>query len=778
MNSGQEDGRTVGRTWVVSLDQTEFGSDLLHRAQDEFRGDFRKSVLLILKVAQAIGYAHTREVLHRDLKPANILLDEKGEPLVSDFGLAKSLDDSEGLTRTIDIFGTFGYMAPEQMDGPAARLTAASDIYSIGAILFELLTGHLPPAPMAVFKQEKQPAWGSRSLTQIPDRDLETICSRCLELEPSHRYASCTALASDLQSWLDDRPIKARPVSLPIRFGRRLRRDRKLAFAVALAFVLVCTAATWQLQSWKLQATAREKILAERSVAVMPFVNLDEVTPTSISGQSLADSLRRELNALGPAHVKTATSDSFAAFDDPEQVRKVGHLGKTRTVLTGTVRTVKGRQRTSFRLLDSATGKPLLVRLWEDNEQNRQTTLLANELARPIYDILSSTDWSNLISSKADPGLQEQNAREAILAGRDLMLRYTISDLDRAIVLFKKALREVPNSPLAHTYLAFAATARTHYIADWSYLKLGREEAIKAIQLSPTSGDAHRALASVYYQERRFTEALEEGMQTIETGGLEEKAVRFIGMTFKTLGRPDRALRWFTFASRLMGTPGDVEFLMGDCWVKLGEDERALAAYARSAELQPTTPQGGIGICHTRMLQGDFETARQLYQAGQWNYNDLGDSKAMAAQIEFFARNFQGAEKLYRDLAAADPDGGGAFYGAVSYQSALGRAQQALGDARAANKVLARCLAREAAATEREPENPEAFYRLAAIESSLGQISHSINHLRTAVHLGWIDYRSLAMDPRFDALRQNREFQVILHDLSVKVADMRSKIKT
>src|SRR5260370_12645385 len=118
--------------------------------------------------------------------------------------------------------------------------------------------------------------------------------------------------------------------------------------------------------------------------------------------------------------------------------------------------------------------------------QNDPTGVLGKEVARPIYDILRLTDWSNLILSKADPGLQDETAREAILAGRELMLRYTIRDLDRAITLFKKAVQAAPDSSLAFANLAFATTARTHYIADWNYLKFGREQAIKAIELSPT----------------------------------------------------------------------------------------------------------------------------------------------------------------------------------------------------------------------------------------------------------------------------------------------------
>ncbi len=291
--------------------------------------------------------------------------------------------------------------------------------------------------------------------------------------------------------------------------------------------------------------------------------------------------------------------------------------------------------------------------------------------------------------------------------------------------------------------------------------------------MSPDSPDAHRALAGVYYQEGRFTEALEEGILTVETSGVEEKVVRLIGITFDALGRPDRALNWFTFGSHIRGTADGIDAQIGDCWAKLCDDKQALQAYNRAAELQPDCSQGGVGICHIRLLERDFAGARELVRKGRWNHEDLGDTKRMAAQIEFFARNFEAAEKLYGDLAQADPGGGGSFYGAITYRSALGRAWQAFGDNTRGETLLEHCLVEEKAAVSREQENPEAVYRLAAVESSLGMTESALEHLHTAVSLGWIDYRSPAMDPRFDALRENLEFQLMLKNISSKVAGMR-----
>src|SRR5438552_7444466 len=223
------------------------GGSLQHAASS-LRNEPRKCVELMAKVARAVEYAHDRGVLHRDLKPGNILLDDRGEPLVSDFGLAKWLDANKNLTKSLTAFGTAGYIAPEQAEGKAADLTPAADVYSLGAILFDLLTGRPPflgANALSVIRQAAETAAPKlRSLTHSHDRDLETICARCLERDPEARYQSAGDLATDLERWLDGRPIIARPVSTPTRIWRWSRRNPK-PVGTAVTVLLLGAAAIW-----------------------------------------------------------------------------------------------------------------------------------------------------------------------------------------------------------------------------------------------------------------------------------------------------------------------------------------------------------------------------------------------------------------------------------------------------------------------------------------------------------------------------------------------------
>lgn len=174
----------------------------------------REAAELLLPVCQAIDFAHGQGVLHRDLKPSNILIDEQGRPHVSDFGLAKRVEGDARLTRTGAILGTPAYMPPEQAAGARGKLTPASDVYSLGAILYQMLTGRPPleaASPMdtllLVLEQEPLPP---RLVNPRADRELELMAVKCLQKPPELRYASAAALARDLQAYLADEPISAR----------------------------------------------------------------------------------------------------------------------------------------------------------------------------------------------------------------------------------------------------------------------------------------------------------------------------------------------------------------------------------------------------------------------------------------------------------------------------------------------------------------------------------------------------------------------------------------
>jgi eukaryotic-like serine/threonine-protein kinase len=221
---------------------------------------------MVAVLARAIGDAHRLGIVHRDLKPANVLLTADGEPKVSDFGLAKSLASDLRLTHTGQLLGTPCYMAPEQAEAGAADVGPAADVYSLGAIVYELLTGH-PPFRAATALQtldlvrSREPV-PPRDLQPATPRDLQTICLKCLEKEPGKRYATAGELADDLWRFIDNEPIRARPVGHLGRLARWSRRNRvpaALLGALVVTGLLALTAILWQ---WR-KADGLVKLLSE-----------------------------------------------------------------------------------------------------------------------------------------------------------------------------------------------------------------------------------------------------------------------------------------------------------------------------------------------------------------------------------------------------------------------------------------------------------------------------------------------------------------------------------
>jgi serine/threonine-protein kinase len=241
----------------------------------------------ILTLAQAMQYAHDKNVLHRDLKPANVLVGPAGQLKISDFGLAKHLDDNEsGKTTTGDILGTPSYMAPEQAAGHSELIGPATDQYALGSMLYALITGRPPflsaKAMDTVSKViNDEPLPPGKMVSELP-RDLETICLKTLQKNPSERYSNCKELAADLQRFLNNEPIAARPISTAERTWRWCKRNPKIAIPTGLAAGLL--ASLIALGSVSYAMIAQQKDRAESNLILAK-----ENEATAIENQQLAE---------------------------------------------------------------------------------------------------------------------------------------------------------------------------------------------------------------------------------------------------------------------------------------------------------------------------------------------------------------------------------------------------------------------------------------------------------------------------------------------------------
>jgi serine/threonine-protein kinase len=202
-----------------------------------------RAAQLLIGVARAVQFLHDHGIVHRDLKPSNILLDAAGTPLVTDFGLAKVFDDQDERTQSGTMLGTPGYMPPEQAAGRISEISPRSDVYGLGAILYEALTGRPPfreDTPHRTILQvlESEPTLPVKLNPRLP-AELERICLKCLEKDPSRRYGSATEVADELDRFLRHEPIEARPAGIWARMLRWLRRETGLASRLAIMFVAI-----------------------------------------------------------------------------------------------------------------------------------------------------------------------------------------------------------------------------------------------------------------------------------------------------------------------------------------------------------------------------------------------------------------------------------------------------------------------------------------------------------------------------------------------------------
>ena len=223
--------------------------------------------------------------------------------------------------------------------------------------------------------------------------------------------------------------------------------------------------------------------------------------------------------------------------------------------------------------------------------------------------------------------------------------------------------------------------------------------------------------------------------------------------------------------------PADYDALLGDSYRDLGLDEAAQAAYESASVYQPNLPEGWIGLCHLSLLRGDIDGARAISHRESPKQPASPAAAEMVAVVEFFGRNFEEAERLYEGLASSNPAGGGrnAFPGVVDFYSALACMKIRRGEVRAAHELLQARIAVEVRHQMEVAGDGDSLYRLAAAEALLGRTEEALNHLRAAFTAGWLDFRSLRMDPRFERIAGTPAFAQIISDIESRVKILKSQ---
>src|SRR2546427_4325944 len=472
----------------------------------------RRAVELIVKLARTVHYAHEHDILHRDIKPGNILLDAKGEPHLTDFGLARLLESESTITHTLEVLGTPSYMAPEQAAGNNAGLSSATDVYGLGAVFYQLLTGHPPFAGGTTFEtfrlvldtEPRQPRlWNPKV-----DRDLSTICLKCLEKDPQRRYSSALALAEDPERWLRHEPIRARHTGVFTRGRKWVRRNPTTALLCALSLTF---AATVGVMIWK----SRPEPPPATGVAVLPFVNMSPDKENEYLGDGITEDLCTALSQVKGLRVPARTS-VFVFKGKTADIRQIGKQLNVSTVLEGSVSKAGNKVRISAQLNNVADG----FHLWAATYDREMTDILEirSDISRKVADALKvqlGVKETQLLAKKPS---ENSEAYEIYLLGRFEFNKSTEDGFTRSLAHFQQAVDLDQKFALAYASLADAYNT----IGYWGYLAPkeafpeAKRAAKKALSIDPDLAEAHGALGYVEFQyEWKFKEAEMEFKEAI-----------------------------------------------------------------------------------------------------------------------------------------------------------------------------------------------------------------------------------------------------------------------
>jgi len=519
------------------------GGGSLLDAAPALRSEPRRAVALMAKVARAVQYAHGQGILHRDLKPGNVLLDGRGEPLVSDFGLAKCLEPTSNLTRTLTAFGAPDYVAPEQVDPAGAgsgKLGPTSDVYSLGAILFDLLTGRPPflgeHALKVIQQASEKPAPKLRTLVPRLDRDLETICSKCLEREPGARYRSAGALAEDLERWLEGQPVAARPLSPSALVWRWTRRNPAVAGVAALlmALGLVVGAVMWNGTAVRPAATT--------GIAVLPFESLSDDKEDAIFADGIQDDILTKLASIRDLRVISHTS--ITKYRGKRDIREIGKALGVSHILEGTVSRSRGSARFHLkaRLIDARTGR--LVWAEEYDRDLNDLFAVQSELARTVVERLRAKISSAEKLAVEQPPTTDLVAFDLYNRAKNLLALRLSSGLKASLLqgvdLLNQAVARDPAFLQAYCQLANAHDQLYFLGFDHTPARLALAEAAieHAVRLGPDAGETHLARArNLYYGHLDYDGALTELKAAQQTLPNDARIFRMVGYIQRRQGR-------------------------------------------------------------------------------------------------------------------------------------------------------------------------------------------------------------------------------------------------
>ena len=526
------------------------GESLRDRLRRDRQLPISEAVRIATEAARALEFAHRHGVIHRDIKPENLLLTSDGSTLVADFGVARALDQTVGLTETGVVVGTPAYMSPEQAAGDRA-IDPRTDIYSLACVLYEMLAGEPPytgPNPQALLARRLSEPVPHLRPTRDVSPAVEQTVMRALSRSPADRYATAGDLAPALQ---EADSGAARAIRLSEERDRRPARPWVLGVGL-VAVLLVVAVAVWSRSRTHTPAVAPSAAVATPpSAAVLPFADLSPAHDQEYFSDGLTDELITALSKVDGLRVAARTS-SFQFKGREVDVRQVGRQLDVGSVLEGSVRRSGNRVRISAQLVSARDG----YQLWADSYDRDLADVFAvqEDIARSIVGALRVQLGHRASTRLAARPTQDLEAHDLYLKGRFAWNQRTADGLREAVRYLEQAVARDPGfaqaqAGLASAYLLVAPYSGEPWAHSW---KRSQAAAARALALDSTLAEAYTALAyGAMIYDFEWTRAEANFRSAIAADSTYPTAHQWYGNFLWSRGRLEEALQQMQWAHRL-----------------------------------------------------------------------------------------------------------------------------------------------------------------------------------------------------------------------------------
>ena len=770
----------------------------------------RRAAELLVKIARTVQFAHEHGILHRDIKPGNILLDQQGEPHLTDFGLARLIEQESTITNSFDVLGTPSYMAPEQAAGNTKELTAAADVYALGAVFYQMLTGQPPFAGGTTYEtirlvMETEPR-NPRIWNPKVDVDLSTICLKCLEKNPKKRYETAETLAQDVERWLRHEPIRARRAGVIMRSRKWVRRNPLLAAVTPLVIALVAIVAVlfWKHAGGQPPTTG---------IAVLPFENLSEDKGNAFFADGVQDDILTKLAKI--ADLKVISRTSVMEYRGARNIRQIGDALRVSHVLEGSVRRNAGRIHFNAQLIDTRTDTHVWAEEYDRdvNDMFAIQSEVAQKVAEQLHTKISLAEKSAIDRlPTADIGAFDLYTR-----ARNIFLAATNSNSGKEDLL---EAADLLNQALARDSSYFEAYCQLGGIHDLLYvlghdhsprrLSLAEAAVDRAVRLRPNAGEAHLARAThLYSGYLNYDAALAELEVARRSLPNDCRVFELVGLIQERRGKFEEALAQLKHAMEL--DPRNVYRLQqvtAPYWY-LRRYPEAREVFDRALAIEPNNVQVRIfrpdldlaWKADTRAVHQVIESLRDnnpraIHQiADSWVLCALADRDPSAAKAALIAAGentpfndnavhfshsfvegwiarlekdepkarvaFEAARSEQERIVEAQPDYAPSLCVLGVIDALLGRKQEALSECRRAVELLP---------VEKDAFNGPLMIQWFAISAAwIGEKDLACEQLAAAIRYpGSLSYGQLKLLPFWDPLRGDPRFEKIVNSLAPK----------